>query len=619
MILGVRSQLGELELDHSIERMVLARWNKAERGEMMTIPPAGYEIEDSGELVMSSDEAVTHAIATVFSKFDELGTARQVFIWWMHEGLKFPVRRVQGRSHPVVWAQPVYPMLVRTLRNPVYAGAYVFGKSEVVRELDPEDPTKLRCTRRAREQWRVLIRQHHEGYISYDKYLENRKRLRDNVMMNNPAPEGPKGAAREGPALLQGLVRCGQCGRPMSISYGGQRRGGSHRVYQYRCCAKRGRLAGQDCQLIGGKRIDQAVAHAFLEATAPAALEAAREANQLVRQENEQLAQYWRHQVERAEYEAQRAERQYESIEPENRLVARTLEKRWNERLVDLQAVRAKSEEAVAKGRALSEQELSRVIELARDLRQVWEAQSTDNRDRKRLLRCLIEEVQLRTEAQRYRVLILWKGGATTEREVVRRAAGKAHCTPEDTVELVKKLAAEFDDAQIARVLNRQGRRTGNGNPFTKEKVKSLRAHRGIPQCPQKKALDPREGPFTADEAASELGVNLSTLMRWLHEGVLAGEQMMPGAPWRIVLTDEVRRRLSGGDAPEGWVSLSTAAKRLGLTTSHVSYLVKTGKLDAARVTVGKRSCWRIDVSTTTCSAQPDLFDQTQNGDSKGA
>jgi DNA invertase Pin-like site-specific DNA recombinase len=150
MILGVRSQLGELELDHSIERMVLARWNKAERGEMMTIPPAGYEVDDSRELVMSSDEAVTHAIATVFRKFEELGTARQVFIWWMREGLKYPVRRVQGRNHPVVWVQPVYPMLVRTLRNPVYAGAYVFGRSEMVRELDPQDPTKLRCTRRAR-------------------------------------------------------------------------------------------------------------------------------------------------------------------------------------------------------------------------------------------------------------------------------------------------------------------------------------------------------------------------------------------------------------------------------------------------------------------------------------
>jgi DNA invertase Pin-like site-specific DNA recombinase len=451
MILGVRSQLGELELDHSIERMMLARWNKAERGEMITIPPAGYEIDDSGELVMSSDEAVRHAIATVFRKFDELGTARQAFIWWMHEGLKYPVRRVQGRSHPVLWVQPVYPMLVRTLRNPVYAGAYVFGRSETVRELDPKDPTKLRCTRKAREQWRVLIREHHEGYISYEKYLENRKRLRENVMMNDPSPHAPKGAVREGPALLQGLVRCGQCGRPMSISYGGQR-GKSHRVYQYRCCAKRGKVAGQDCQLVGGKRIDVAVAQLFLQVTEPAALEAAREADQLVRQENEQLAQYWQQQVERAEYEAQRAERQYESIEPENRLVARTLEKRWNERLGDLQLVRQKAQEAGAKGGALTEQELCRIIELAKNLRQVWEAESTDNRDRKRLLRCLIEEVQVRSEAQRYRLLILWKGGATTELEVVRRSAGKAHCTPEDTVELVTKPAVEFDDAQIAQV-----------------------------------------------------------------------------------------------------------------------------------------------------------------------
>jgi excisionase family DNA binding protein len=403
----------------------------------------------------------------------------------------------------------------------------------------------------------------------------------------------------------------------MSISYGGHRQGGSTRVYQYRCFAARAKLGAPDCQLVGGKRIDQSVVDAFLEATEPAALEVAGEANRLVRRENEQMETYWRHQIEKAEYDAQRAERQYEAVEPENRLVARTLERRWNERLVDLQNARTKAEEARWKRPALTEAEIGRIAELAGDLRNVWEAETTENRDRKRLLRCLIEEVQLRTEANRYLILIVWKGGATTEREVLRRTGGQAHRTPDSTVELVRKLAVEFDDAQIARVLNRQGRRTGNGNPFTKERVMSLRGHRGIPKCPKKQARDPREGPFTADEAACELGVSLSTVFRWLREGILAGEQMTPGAPWRIVLTDELRNRLTGAAAPEGWVGLTTAAERLGLSKSHVDYLVKTGKLKAVRVPVGKRCCWRIDLSSTTYNTVPDLFDQMTGSNTK--
>ncbi|MBN1460949.1 MAG: recombinase family protein [Armatimonadetes bacterium] len=618
MILGVRSQLGELELDHSIERMVLGRWNKAGRGEMMTVPPAGYEIDDAGQLVKANDEAVAHSIARVFEKFDELGSARQVFLWWIREGVKFPVRRVELRTHPVVWLDPLYAMFWRTLRNPIYAGAYVFGRSELVRRLDEQDPTRLKRARKVREDWPILIREHHEGYISFDKYLENRKKLRDNAMMTNSPKDGPRGPAREGPALLQGLVRCGRCGRAMTISYGGNRRGKTHRVYQYRCWGKRKRHLGTDCQVIGGKRIDRTVVEAFLEATRPASLEAAKEANRLVCREHEQMQKYWQQRVEKAEYEAQRAQRQYEAVEPENRLVARTLEKRWNERLVELEEARAKAVEEERKQPALTEEELARVTVLVGDLEEVWNAKTTEDRDRKRLLRCLIEEVQLRREEKLYRVLIIWKGGATTEREVERRSGGQARRTPEDTVDLVKKLAGEFDDAQIARILNKQGRRTGNDNPFSKAKIVSLRGKHRIPKCPKKQVKDPREGPFTADEAAVELGVCLSTVFRWLREGVLAGEQATPGAPWRIVLTDEVRRRLMGGEVPEGWVGLTEASRRLGLTKSHVSYLVKTGKLNAVRVTVGKRSCWRIDLSSTSYDEQPGLFDQMATEKSRG-
>jgi hypothetical protein len=251
------------------------------------------------------------------------------------------------------------------------------------------------------------------------------------------------------------------------------------------------------------------------------------------------------------------------------------------------------------------------------DLEAVWQAPTTTNRDRKRLLRCLIEEVQLRTEEKQYELTIVWKGGAITRSAVSRIKAGKAQATAEETIELVRKLAREFDDAQIARILNKQGRRTGFGNPFTAPNIRSLRGHRGIGACPKPKPQDPREGPFSADEAARELGVCMSTIHRWLREGVLAGHQAAPGAPWRILLTEELRRRLSAGEAPAGWVGLTAAARRLGLSKSRVAHLVNTGRLPAVHTTVGKRRCWRIDVSSTTYRDQADLLDQMTNARSK--
>jgi DNA invertase Pin-like site-specific DNA recombinase len=615
MVLGIRNQMSEMELDNAIGRMIKARWNKAKRGELLTIPPAGYEIDDLGQLVITSDESVAQAIRTVFTKFDELGSGRQVFIWWQKQGLRFPVRRLELRSKPVVWVEPVYRMILQTLRNPIYAGIYAFGKTRTVRELDPETPQKLRIRREQVREWPVLIRDHHAGYIPFKKWLEIQKRMQANSMMSGGRSKQEKmGAIREGPALLQGLVRCGVCSRRMIVSYGGHRSAqGQGRVYQYRCVLARNQRGGKDCQTIGSKRIDQSVVEAFLEATQPAALDAARLANEEAKRQREALHDSWKYQIEKAEYESERAARQYHAVEPENRLVARQLEQRWNDRLKELEQVRVQAQEALRGQPLLSEEELAKVRILSADLEEVWEATTTENRDRKRLLQCLIEEVQLRTEQKHYQVRIVWKGGVVTDRKVLRIKAGKGHATCEDTVELVRRLAKEFDDAQIARILNRQGRRTGLGNTFTLAKVLSLRGHHKIPKCPNKVAQDPREGPFTADEAAAELGVTMTTIHRWLRTGVLAGEQATPGAPWRIVLSDQVRKRLGLGEAPEGWVGLTEAARRLGLSKSNVAYLVRTGKIEAVRTTVRNRPCWRINVSSTTCGKQQDLLDQMTN------
>lgn len=621
MVLGIRGQVSELELDTAIHRMVEARWNKARRGDLLTIPPAGYDVDDLGQLVITSDEAVAHAIRTVFLKFDELGSARQVFLWWRDQNLKFPVRRPELRSHPVVWVEPVYRMILQTLHHPVYAGAYVFGRSQTLRELDGKEPHRLQVRRIKRKRWPVLIRDHHPAYISFEQFFVTQERLQENTAMTEGETASGGGPVREGRALLQGLVHCGICGRRMYVSYGGHRsQRGAGRTMQYRCMRARQAGGGPDCQTIGGRRIDDAVVQAFLEVTGPAGVEAARVADEELRREHEALTSYWRLQLEKAEYEAQRAERQFHAVEPENRLVARELERRWNGRLSELDTVRRQAQAALRLRPGLTETERVRAQTLGSDLPVVWNATTTTNRDRKRLLRCLIEEAQLTTQPARYLVRIVWKGGAITDREVKRHPrGGTGPVTAVDTVDLVRRLAVEFDDAQIARILNKQGRRSGRGNAFTKARVTSLRGHYGITACQKTQARDPREGPFTADEAAAELGVAMHTIHRWLRAGILAGEQATPGAPWRIMLTDAIRQRLAGGEAPTGWVGLTEAAARLGLSKSHVAYLVKAGKLQAVHATVGKRRCWRINVSSATCGRQSALFDQMVNANSEEA
>jgi len=615
MVLGIRGQVSALERDNAVHRMVEARWSKARRGEAFTIPPAGYELDERGELVLTADETVQTALARVFQKFDEFGAARQVYLWWREEGLPFPVRRLVPRVHPVVWGPVSYRLILQTLHHPIYAGAYVFGRSEIRRELDPESQ-RLVVRRVKRKEWPVLIKDHHPAYISFAQYAQNQERLRGNEAMGPRTDDSHHGAAREGRALLQGLVRCGQCGRRMHVGYGGA---AAARTLQYRCSRVRVLQLGPECQLVGGKRIEATVVEAFLQATEEAGPAAAALAGERVRAELEAAERTWRLQIEQAAYEAQRAERQYHAVEPEHRTVARELERRWNERLVALEALRARAAAARADQHPLTEEEVARAQALGSHLEEVWHAPTTTGRDRKRLLRCLIEEVQLRTEAQRHLVRIVWKGGAVTDREVVRFApgAGAARRTADDTVALVRKLAADFDDAQIARILNRQGRRSGLGRAFTQSSVRSVRAKQHIPQCPRQSARDPHEGPFTADEAARELGVTMSTIHRWLREGVLAGQQATPGAPWRIVLTPEVRQRLSTGTAPPGWVGLTEAARRLGLSKSLVAHLVKQGQLTAVRTTVGKRRCWRIDVASATCGRQAGLLDQITKPASK--
>jgi excisionase family DNA binding protein len=597
LLLGLKGTMSEAELHLIRARLDGGRRNKAERGELELNLPVGLDRDDDGCIMLTADEQVRHAIERVFCLWRRLGSARQVVRELIAEGQKLPRRTVGQRR--VRWAPASYSAVHDLLTNPAYAGAFVFGRSRIEKRLDEHGRVRSRQVELSLEQWSVCIPEHHPGYVSWDHYLATRERLRANMI--RPGEGG--GAAREGAGLLQGIVRCGRCGRRMQVAYSG--RGG--RVPRY-ACVRAHHMHGTDqsCQSVGGLRLEKAIAKAFLEAVTPAGLRASAQAvEQLERQHDERLAGQ-RLAVERAQFEAGRARRQFDACEPEHRLVARTLEGRLEDALTELEHQRRKlAELECRRPEPLTAAERQALARLARDLPRVWDADTTTDRDRKELLRTLVGEVvvTVRDEPRRAQIEIAWEGGARSELEIalVRRGA-ESKRTPEDTVELIRRLAAHHPDRQIAAILNKQGRRTGTGLVFTEPRVKYLRQRHAIPAAPPP---DPASGLFTVDQAAKELRVTATTIYRWLRAGLLPGQQTTPHAPWRIPLTDDARRRFVP-HVPDGYLPLDQAAKALGVARQTVLHKVQRGELHAVQVTTGRRKGLRIQVS----GAGAGLFDQ---------
>jgi len=408
---------------------------------------------------------------------------------------------------------------------------------------------------------------------------------------------------REGAALLQGLARCGKCGRRLHTHYRGRNSSPG-----YHCSGKdivQGR--GVYCLNVGGVQIDQAVVDAFLQAITPAAVEATELAlHQLAVDQDAALSQ-WRLAVERARYEAERAERQYKTIEPENRLVARTLETEWEKRLRDLAAAEAELKRREQQcSRALSPEEKDQLRSLGSDLRKVWTAPTTTDRDRKELLRALLEEVMVTVDRPQHRahLTLRWRGGALTELDLsLPRSQPRGIRTDEDTLSLLSRLAALYPDDVIAGILNRQGRKTATGERFTANQVGSLRRYHNIPRF-QPPAEPPTGELVPIRKAAQILGIYPSTVHRWLNDGFIAGEQVTPGAPWQIRITDELRARFVE-QTPPGYLPMLEATLKFGVSRQTVLQRVKRGELEALIVTSGRRKGLRIKV----VDDHPNLFE----------
>jgi excisionase family DNA binding protein len=382
----------------------------------------------------------------------------------------------------------------------------------------------------------------------------------------------------------------------MQVAYAGA--GG--KVRRYACV--RGHVlhnTPKSCQSLGGGRLEKAVVDAFLAAVTPAGLAATAGAIRELEDQHEQRVAGQRLALERAQYEAQRADRQFDACEPENRLVARTLERKLEETLAAVERERVKlAALEQARPEPLTDAERDALSHLARDLPRLWNAKSTTDRDRKQLLRAVISEIVVTVHAEQRQAIveIAWEGGAKVELSIRLNARGPdRYRLGEDTIELIRRLAEHHPDRQIAQILSRQGRRTGTGLPFTETRVKAARQRAGIPVAAPP---EPDSELLTIQQVASELNVSTFTIRRWLRDGLLPGEQTTPGAPWRIRLNAEIRARFVP-DVAEGFVPLAEAAKLLGCARQTALHKVQRGELRAIHVTNGRRKGLRIKVSDT--------------------
>jgi DNA invertase Pin-like site-specific DNA recombinase len=599
LILGLKGTMSEAELHVLRERLDGGIRNKAARGELRRALPVGLVWgEEEGEIGFHPDEAVNGAIRTVLAKFTELGSARQVWLWFRSQNLSFPMHPLGmvptlANCHQLRWITPSYAAIYNVLSNPVYAGAYVYGKTRNERYVDEQGTVRKRIRHLPQAEWSVFLPGHHKGFIEWATFEANQARLEANI----PAELHQAGVAlREGSALLQGLAICGSCGRRLFIAYQG-----TNSTPRYYCRgAERNGGHRAECLNVGGLTIDQAVTDAFLEALTPAAVEATALAVQQLESDHDAALSQWRLEVERARYEAERAERQYKAVDPENRLVARGLEKEWETRLQNLASAEAElRRRQQQRPRTLTEKERQRINTLGSDLRLVWTAPTTNDRDRKELLRALLEEVILnveRKEKESHADLTLrWRGSMITKLHVpLKSYQVQPTKTDEDTMSLLRRLTAYYPDNIIAGILNRQGRKPAYGGQFTAGHVGKLRRYHNIP-CFEPPSESPGGEVLPVQKAAKVLGIAASTLHRWLNAGLVAGEQLTPGAPWRIRITEEIRN-LFVDIAPPDYVPVVDAMRRLGVSRQTLWQRVKNGELEARHVRQGQRKGLRIRV-----------------------
>jgi len=546
LLLGMKGVYSELELSVLRQRSQEALRVKAARGDLHRTVAVGYVRSPDDRIEMDPDEKVQNAIHLIFRKLVEFGSARQVVLWLRHEAIKVPrvVYTLAGRV--VEWEPARYNAIYRVLTNPIYAGTYVYGRSGSQVRIESGRKRISRGIRRPQDKWDIIIHDHHEGYISWNDYERNQGIISSNANMKGAMV---KGSVRDGGGLLAGLLRCGHCGRKLNVLHNNTR--GSARY----ACRDAGGNHGHraDCISFSNLRIDTAVSREVLRVIAPLGLEAAmhaiadRELTVSEHLKQRELA------VEHARYEAARAHRQYNAADPDNRLVARNLERLWNERLEDV--ARLENELAIARTREpppITEAERAEILALGSDLPQLWSHPDATVVTRKRILRTVLEEIVVTPDSNRLYLKLHWKGGDHTALEVLRNRAGQhRYKTSDETEKLIVGLARHVPDQSMASILNRLGVRTAKGHTWTQQRVAAFRSDHQIPVYREGERGE--RGELILQEVVNRLGVSKMTVIRMIKDGLLPAKQICSRAPYVIREADlnlpAVQRTIKHGRA----------------------------------------------------------------------
>jgi len=547
LLLGMKGTMSELELSLFRQRSQEALKQKARRGALILGVAAGYVKVGRDRIEKNPDQRVQDALKLVFSKFAEFQSARQVHIWLRDEGIELPVKSRNAEARGIIWRLPAYNIVHNILTNPIYAGACAFGRTTSRVSVENGRKRVRRGVHRPMTEWDVLIKDHHEAYITWDEFERNQS-----VIANNATGKGSatvKGAVRRGELLLPGLLRCGHCGRKLHVSYSGK-------LGRYNCYGARTNHGTARCISIGGLGIDAAVSTEVLRHLKPLGVDAAVKASEGQTSVTSAAQRQLELSLQQARYEAAHARRQYDAVDPANRLVAGELERRWNEALQAVNKLEGEIAAIVArKPPPLGERERQLLIQLGADLELAWSHPAATAATRKRILRAALSEIVVRKEGSVIDLILHWQGGDHTALQLKLRlnAAGRQHWpVPEDTTSLVRELARLMPDRQIARLLNRCGKPTGYGNGWTQERVRGFRNHHDIAVYRDGEWAE--RGEITLDAAAEIIGVSKMTALRMIRRGDVKGRQVCKGAPWVIKVEDvaafDVQKRSSGSVTP---------------------------------------------------------------------
>jgi DNA invertase Pin-like site-specific DNA recombinase len=527
LLLGLKGTMSEYELSLLRQRGIAARDSKARRGEFRFMLPPGFCWNEAGQIEMDADEHVVEAVRLVFAKFRELGSARQVFLWLRSVDIKMPVVLRNVDVCKLTWKAPAYHSVMQILHNPLYAGAYAFGRKGQRTRIVDGRARKVSGFDKPREQWNVLLRDHHPAYISWQEYEDNQKLLLENAHMKKRCA---RKSARGGRALLTGLMRCGHCGRMMRVFYG-MAKGAAHR---YQCRGDDAHVGAGLCIGIGSVRVDRAVAMQILEAVSDRAVEAAILAADQVDRSNTEVIAAVERDHEAARYEASLAARRYELVDPAKRHVARELETRWNNALERAGELEGRLKALRDTKAAHPKVDRVLLLQLAHDLPSAWNAPSSDMRTKQRLVRILVQEIicDLDNATNEAVLLIHWTGGRHTEVRVARVKTGRYPTDMAPTaVDALRKLAGHWPDRELAVSLNRMRCEPGPGETWTTVRVREMRERLGLPE------YDPTHAGgemVSLAKAAEQLGICVGSAKSLAQKGILPATQIMPGSQWLV-------------------------------------------------------------------------------------